>query len=85
MTKSKAETLAEILEGDYCPDWLYETGVDEIAAHLRAQDALIGELVEVCRIFDLALLAAFPDGGWGKAFDHWNAAREALAKAEAAR
>lgn len=31
----EALRLAEILEGDYCPDWLYEQGVDEVAAELR--------------------------------------------------
>lgn len=36
--------LAEILEGDYCPDWLYERGVDEVSAELRRQHARITEL-----------------------------------------
>ena len=31
----EALRLAEILEGDYCPDWFYEQGVDEVAAELR--------------------------------------------------
>ena len=31
----EAIRLAEILEGDYCPDWFYEQGVDEVAAELR--------------------------------------------------
>lgn len=38
MTDTKqpeALRLAEILEGDYCPDWFYEQGVDEVAAELR--------------------------------------------------
>lgn len=38
MTEAKqpeALRLAEILEGDYCPDWFYEQGVDEVAAELR--------------------------------------------------
>lgn len=42
----EALRLAEILEGDYCPDWFYETGVDEVSAELRAQHARIAELEE---------------------------------------
>ena len=46
MTTQKPEALrlAEILEGDYCPDWFYEQGVDEVAAELRRQHARIAEL-----------------------------------------
>lgn len=47
MTEAKqpeALRLAEILEGDYCPDWFYEQGVDEVAAELRRQHARIAEL-----------------------------------------
>ena len=47
MTDTKqpeALRLAEILEGDYCPDWFYEQGVDEVAAELRRQHARIAEL-----------------------------------------
>ena len=40
----EALRLAEILEGDYCPDWLYERGVDEVSAELRRQHARIAEL-----------------------------------------
>lgn len=39
----EAIRLAEILEGDYCPDWFYEQGVDEVAAELRRQHALLNE------------------------------------------
>lgn len=37
MTQEQPEALrlAEILEGDYCPDWFYEQGVDEVYAELR--------------------------------------------------
>lgn len=35
----EALRLAEILEGDYCPDWFYEQGVDEVAAELRRMHA----------------------------------------------
>ena len=34
-TQPEALRLAKILEGDYCPDWFYEQGVDEVAAELR--------------------------------------------------
>ena len=40
----EALRLAEILEGDYCPDWFYEQGVDEVSAELRTQHARITEL-----------------------------------------
>ena len=40
----EALRLAEILEGDYCPDWFYEQGVDEVAAELRRQHTRIAEL-----------------------------------------
>lgn len=43
-TTPEALRLAEILEGDYCPDWFYEQGVDEVAAELRRQHARIAEL-----------------------------------------
>ncbi len=46
MTTQKPEALrlAEILEGDYCPDWFYEQGVDEVGAELRRQHTRIAEL-----------------------------------------
>ena len=34
-TQPEALRLADEIEGDYDPDWLYEIGVDEIAAELR--------------------------------------------------
>lgn len=43
-TQPEALRLAEILEGDYCPDWFYEQGVDEVAAELRRQHARIADL-----------------------------------------
>lgn len=43
-TKPEALRLAEILEGDYCPDWFYEQGVDEVTTELRRQHARIAEL-----------------------------------------
>ena len=43
-TDPEALRLAEILEGDYCPDWFYEQGVDEVAAELRRQHARIAEM-----------------------------------------
>ena len=46
-TQPEALRLAEILEGDYCPDWFYEQGVDEVAAELRRQHARIAELEAV--------------------------------------
>lgn len=45
----EALRLAEILEGDYCPDWFYEQGVDEVAAELRrlhAENERLAALVE---------------------------------------
>ena len=35
MTQPEAPRLADEIEGDYEPDWLYEIGADEIAAELR--------------------------------------------------
>ena len=43
-TQPEALRLAEILEGDYCPDWFYEQGVDEVTTELRRQHARIAEL-----------------------------------------
>lgn len=42
--KPEALRLAEILEGDYCPDWFYEQGVDEVSAELLRQHTRIAEL-----------------------------------------
>ena len=51
----EALRLAEILEGDYCPDWLYERGVDEVSAELRRQHARITELEsQLAQRFDAA-------------------------------
>ena len=60
MTTQQPEALrlAEILEGDYCPDWFYETGVDEVSAELRAQHARITELeAQLAQRFDAADMA----------------------------
>ena len=43
-TQPEALRLAEILEGDYCPDWFYEQGVDEVSAELRRLHAYCQEL-----------------------------------------
>ena len=59
-TKQQPEALrlAEILEGDYCPDWLYERGVDEVSAELRRQHARITELEsQLAQHFDAADVA----------------------------
>ena len=42
--KSEALRLADEIEGDYDPDWLYEIGVDEIAAELRRLHAECNDL-----------------------------------------
>ena len=56
--QTDALRLAEILEGDYCPDWFYETGVDEVSAELRAQHARIAELEsQLAQRFDAADMA----------------------------
>ena len=56
--QTDALRLAEILEGDYCPDWFYETGVDEVSAELRAQHARITELEsQLAQRFDAADVA----------------------------
>ena len=60
MTTQQPEALrlAEILEGDYCPDWLYERGVDEVSAELRRQHARITELeAQLAQRFDAADMA----------------------------
>lgn len=60
MTTQQPEALrlAEILEGDYCPDWFYETGVDEVSAELRSQHARITELEsQLAQRFDAADVA----------------------------
>ena len=57
MTTQQPEALrlAEILEGDYCPDWFYEQGVDEVSAELRTQHARITELEsQLAQCFDAA-------------------------------
>jgi len=67
MTTEQPEALrlAEILEGDYCPDWLYERGVDEVSAELRTQHARITELEsQLAQRFDAAAVdAARKQGG----------------------
>lgn len=42
--QTEALRLAEILEGDYCPDWFYEQGVDEVSAELRRLHAQVAAL-----------------------------------------
>ena len=52
-TQPEALRLAEILEGDYCPDWFYEQGVDEAAAELRrlhAENAALQQGYDVARL-----------------------------------
>ena len=44
MTQPEALRLADEIEGDYDPDWLYEIGVDEIAAELRRLHAECNDL-----------------------------------------
>ena len=57
-TQPEALRLAEILEGDYCPDWFYEQGVDEVSAELRRQHARITELEsQLAQRFDAADVA----------------------------
>ena len=43
-TQPEALRLADEIEGDYDPDWLYEIGVDEIAAELRRLHAECNDL-----------------------------------------
>jgi hypothetical protein len=63
--KTEAQRLADEIEGDYDPDWLYEIGADEIAAELRLRrlaaenDALGLHLSE--RMKDLARIEAQRD------------------------
>lgn len=65
MTQPEALRLADEIEGDYDPDWLYEIGADEIAAELRLRrlaaenDALGLHLSE--RMKDLARVEAQRD------------------------
>lgn len=57
-TQPEALRLAEILEGDYCPDWFYEQGVDEVSAELRRQHARITDLEsQLAQRFDAADMA----------------------------
>lgn len=45
--------LAEILEGDYCPDWFYEQGVDEVAAEMRrlhAENEALQQVYDAARL-----------------------------------
>lgn len=37
---SKATELAAIIGSDYDPDWMHETGLDQIAAELRRLEAV---------------------------------------------
>lgn len=84
MTKSKAETLAAYWtmkndQGEYLQSSLDLR--EPTAAHLRAQDALIGELVEALTKYTTWDVATF---GETKSKE-LRQARQALAKAEAAR
>ena len=77
-TKQQPEALrlAEMLEGDYCPDWLYECGVDEVSAELRAQQARITELEsQLAQRFDAADVATASAQGF----------RDGVAKGQQAR
>ena len=63
-TQPEALRLAEILEGDYCPDWFYEQGVDEVAAELRRQHTRIAELeAQIEALSGVQALRAAP-AGW---------------------
>ncbi len=65
-TQPEALRLAEILEGDYCPDWFYEQGVDEVAAELRRQHTRIAELEsQLAQRFDAADMATAAAQGLG--------------------
>ena len=49
----EALRLAEILEGDYCPDWFYEQVVDEVAAELlrlHAENAALQQGYDAARL-----------------------------------
>lgn len=73
----EALRLAEILEGDYCPDWFYEQGVDEVSAELRTQHARITELEsQLAQRFDAADMATaaaqgFRDGAAKEQQEGW--------------
>ena len=82
-TQPEALRLAEILEGDYCPDWFYEQGVDEVAAELRRQHTRIAELeseLEAVGAGGVQALSAAPAGFVPvAAFDRLHAHAESLA------
>jgi hypothetical protein len=82
-TQPEALRLAEILEGDYCPDWFYEQGVDEVAAELRRQHTRIAELeaqLEAVGAGGVQALSAAPAGFVPvSAFDRLHAHAESLA------
>ena len=40
----------------------------------------VNDFVEACGRYEAALMAAFPQGAHGEAFEQWNEARKALAK-----
>jgi hypothetical protein len=39
--------LADLLDSDFDPDWMYELGYDQIAAELRRLSAVNAELLEL--------------------------------------
>ena len=73
----EALRLAEILEGDYCPDWFYEQGVDEVAAELRrlhAENERLAALVEAQQPAPSAAAAAHPSDKDAEGFHQSSAA-----------
>ena len=58
---------------------------DALQAKLSAIEAQepMNELVEACGRYEAALMAAFPQGAHGEAFEQWNEARKVLAKRDA--
>ena len=83
-TQPEALRLAEILEGDYCPDWFYEQGVDEAAAELRRLHALNAELLEALKLNYAELSSKWTPYIRANAAEvaAMKSARDAIAKAE---
>ena len=54
--------------------------VEELEDDLAAVTAERDELNAAIELYEQALMASWPEGAMGDAFDYWNAARAAIAK-----
>ena len=59
-----------------------ESAVADLQRQLVAVTAERDELKDAIELYEQALMASWPEGAMGDAFEYWNAARAAIAKGE---